>query len=175
MWPFTREKQTEEVTADLAPEVQQFFHDANPEQSNQSILEMTPHQQRVNQVLAKHADYSSELDEYRRKNRPQLVCQINCAELQEQVSKCFKEAKYWSTDPCREQIDRAKQCATLTSDALKRMHYSDCYSVKQCDAIRFIIDRAFVNNFGRYGDEGSEDAIAKFNQELDSYFNQVWK
>lgn len=175
MWPFSKEKDTKDVEKDLSPEVQQFFNKANPEQNQQLILEQTPKQQHVNNVLKNHTQYNQDLDEYRRKNRPSVVCSINCAELQDQVAKCFKNWKFLLTDPCRTEVNRARDCVELQTDALKRMYYDDCYLVKQCDAVRYLIDKAYVDNFGQYGDEGSEGSKEQFLKDLDKYFYKVWK
>lgn len=175
MWPFTREKPTEAVEEDLAPEVQQFFRDNNPEKNHASIFERTPHQQRVNEVMLRHSGYSQELEEYKRQYPLKQAVQINCAELQEAVAACFRDWKVFATDPCRCEVDRAKKGAEVTTDGLKRLHYDECVLVKQCEAIRFLVDKAFVNNFGQFGDDELEQALARFNAELDSAFYKVWK
>ncbi|KAK6204670.1 uncharacterized protein RJT21DRAFT_111234 [Scheffersomyces amazonensis] len=183
MWPFTssNDRDTSELTNQLPNNLKEFFDEVNPEQNHESIFEVSPQQARVNEVLlrtekANHGKYDDVLSKYKLTEKPKKVCSINCSEINQQVMTCFKNFNYASFEtPCTKEIKATTTCIELQKKALKKLHYDQCISIKQCDQIRYVIDKLFTENFGQYGDNVNEETSHKFNNDLDKVFWKVWR
>lgn len=174
MWPFTKE-----TPLDLTPELLEFLDEQTPSHKSKSIFEISPQQQRVNQVLQKHTndDYDYVFDRYKQTEKIPKVATINCAELQEKVLECFRGYNLTAThNQCKDEINKVSSCIEVQAKALKRLYYEDCVDVEQCSKIRYIVDKLFTENFGQYGENlHGEVNVEKFNKEIDGVFYKVWK
>lgn len=175
MWPFTKEKSSDDIAGELPDNLKQFFNDKNPDKKEAG---REAYYQRVQEVLERPQEYSYQFDHYKKEESVQKVTGVNCAEIQNQVVECFKKTGGWSLTTyghCEQEMKNGSRCADIQKDALKRLHYGDCYSEKQCLQIRRVVDELFVRNFGQFGDNVTEDNQAKFNTELDSVFFKIWR
>lgn len=173
MWPFSTDQK--DIAQELPDNLQQFYADHNP--ANKEAGREAFHQQ-VHQVLAQKTAYSFEFEQWKKAETDKKVTGINCAEIQNQVIECFKKTGGWSLTTyghCEQEMKNGTHCVDVQKDALKRLHYSDCHSEKQCMQIRRVVDELFVRNFGQFGDNVTEEAQLQFNQDLDSVFFKIWK
>ncbi|ABN65145.1 predicted protein [Scheffersomyces stipitis CBS 6054] len=180
MWPFTSEKSdSAEIAKELPEDLKQFFTETNPEPNHRSIFEVSPEQKRVNEVLLraeKDKTYSDEFERYKHVENAKKVCSINCAEIQQEVLECFKSWKFAGLEtPCTQEIKRTSQCMEIQKAALKKLYYDDCVSIPQCNQIRYIIDKLFVENFGQLGDNVNDETKAKYAKDLDKVFYKIWR
>lgn len=179
VWPFaSKEKDVEEIKKDLPADLQGFFDEANPK-PHLSIFEPSPKQKLVEQILKDNelkAEYSHELDDYKRQQNPGVVLAVNCSEIRQQMLECVKEWKFMGeVNQCSEYVNKYTACDNIQKDALRHLFYDDCYNVDQCKRIRYAVDLFFVKNFGRYGEEVNEQTKSKFNEDLDKAFYKIWK
>lgn len=180
MWPFTSDKgkETSEITKELPEGLKEFFKKYNPDLQHESVFDISPQQQRVNEILQKHEKnnaYSYEFDLYKQRETRKTVTSVNCAELQQKVVDCFRGWNFTKTTHCSQEMKQNTSCVEIQNDALKRLYYDDCYNTDQCNKIRFIIDKLFTENFGQYGEQTNEENKAKFDQQVDKAFYKIWK
>ncbi|KAK6465804.1 hypothetical protein DFJ63DRAFT_310887 [Scheffersomyces coipomensis] len=183
MWPFTSSsggKDASELTKELPDNLKQFFNEVNPEPNHQSIFEISPHQKRVNEVLKREDDlkrpYDDEFYKYKQTEKAKKACSINCSEVNSQILECFKNWNYTSFDtPCSKEIAATTKCLEVQKNAFKKLHYDECISIKQCNQIRYIIDKMFTENFGQLGNEINDQTHKKFDQDLDKVFWKIWR
>lgn len=175
LW-WNNSKQVDELEKELPDDLKDFFHSNNPEELQKYKYEVSTHEAQVTKKLASlNIPYSSKFDLYKKQNTPRIVGMINCSELESKIIDCFKNMSFTNMDNCSKEIQTNKTCIGVQIDALKRLHYEDCYSIEHCDKIRFIVDHLFVKTFGQYGEEITDATMAKFNNELDSRFDKIWK
>lgn len=166
MWPFSQP----DITKDIPPELRAVFDENNPRPQAGA-----DHQARVEAVLANHDTYSFDLQQYKQHNTLPRVASINCAEIQHAVSTCFQGWSLTDTDPCSTLVKNLSKCVEIQQDALKKLHYHQCYSEKQCGQIRRLVDELFVRNFGQMGDNVTEELKLVFDAEVNKYFEKVWR
>ncbi|ODV67508.1 hypothetical protein HYPBUDRAFT_147838 [Hyphopichia burtonii NRRL Y-1933] len=181
MWPFTSDKgkDTSEITKELPEHLQGFFEEKNPDRKLEGAHEVSPHQNRVNQVLYQHEktnpDYSYQFDNYKRAESAKKVVGINCAELQQKVHECLRGWSFTEANHCNEEIKLSMECMKIQKEGLKKLYYDDCYNEKQCQQIRRVIDQLFVKNFGQFGDQVNEENQSKFNNDINGVFYKIWR
>ncbi|KAG7192559.1 uncharacterized protein KQ657_001658 [Scheffersomyces spartinae] len=179
VWPFgSKEKDVAEIKKELPIDLQEFFDEANPK-PHSSIFEPSPKQKLVEQILLeneKTAQYSHELDDYKRQQNAGVVLAVNCSEIRMQMLECVKQWKFMGEmNQCSDFVNKYSACDKIQKDALKHLFYDDCYKVEQCKRIRYAVDLFFVKNFGRYGEDVNEETKAKFDDDIDKAFYRVWK
>lgn len=185
MWPFGSSnttpnlgKNTEEINKELPPDLQGFFQQENPDKKHERIFTVSPQQLQVNKILEKHKNdpYDDEFNTYKRSQTIKQVAGINCAEIHNLLHECYKNWNWLQPDACIDETRKTSKCLDLQLEALKRLHYNDCYSVKQCKAIRYYVDHFFMKNFGPLGEEVNDDDKAEnYNKDLDGVFYKLWK
>ncbi|CUM47226.1 unnamed protein product [Debaryomyces tyrocola] len=180
MWPFNSNngKDTSEIAEELPDNLKGFFKENNPDLKHETIFDVPPQQKRVNEILHKHQknnEYSFEFDKYKRRETPKKVTSINCAELQQKVIECFRGWTFTLTNQCSQEIKNNSSCIEIQNNALKKLYYDDCYNIDHCTKIRFVIDKLFIDNFGQYGENMTDESKHKFNEEIDKAFYKIWK
>lgn len=184
MWPFSssQDKNHKDLVKELPPELGEFYDSVRPELGKRSVFDASPEQELVDKVLVReqlkrqHQPYNFEFEQYKRTESISKVASINCAEIQQAISDCFANWKITTMDPCTAQVARAKACIAQQKDAFKTLHYNDCYSVEQCNKIRYAIDKAYIDSHGQYGIvDDADDAARQFQRNLRLAFYKVWK
>lgn len=176
-WPFgTGDKDTKELKKELPSELQSFFEKANPQTHKSSAGENSAKDSIVDRILAReHHEYSHDFDAYKREELLKKVTGINCAEIQQAVVDCYQGWSFLSSNHCTDEIRRTTKCMDVQNKALRQLRYESCYNKPQCEQIRILVDMLFVNNFGQYGESMNEETEKKFENEVDSMFDRVWK
>lgn len=170
MWPFS--SSNDEL--DLLPaDIREFYDKADP---TRQVDEKKRKDDRVNALLAKNAhSFSHELEKHKREFRAKKAAAINCAELQEAVLECHKGWLMLSLENCAAPMKRASLCQDTQLHAFSKLRYDQCYSIKHCAQIRYIVDRLFTKNFGQLGENQTDESKQNFERDLDKAFDQAWK
>lgn len=173
MWPFGSQKSNKDVTDELPENLQEFYKEVS---LTAHKLEKDSKDEKVANVLDRqNTQYSFEFDEFKREFLAQKSSAINCAELQAAVLKCYEGWLFFGVDNCSAEIKRGAKCNELQERAFQRLRYNECYSQKQCNAIRYVVDQLFTKNFGQLGENVNEELQVKFEYDLDQVFDRVWK
>lgn len=178
MWPFTSSegKSLDELGKTLPLDLRGFFESVTPDQGQSSVFDATPEDIIVDKVLLREQNkpkvYDYEYERYKQTQTLKQVTSVNCSELQQKVTECFRKG---AINLCNEEIKRAKQCVETQTNALKSLHFQDCISVNQCDKIRFIIDKAYVDSHGQFGETDTPEATAQFAKDVMKAFHKIWK
>lgn len=172
MWPFGSDN-SKDITNELPENLQEFYKEKNPTKHK---LEQNFKDEKVQKVLAKAGQgYTHTFEQYKRDYLAQKASAINCAELQAAVLKCYDGWLFLGIDNCSAQIKTAAKCNEIQERAFHRLRYNECYSERQCGAIRYVVDQLFTKNFGQLGENVNEELQATFERELDAVFDKVWK
>lgn len=178
MWPFSNDKDSAQVSKELPQDLGAFFEQANPETSQQSKFELSPHQKKVNSVLRQRENqpYSHEFDQYKRRETLKSATQVNCAEIQQQVVECLRGWNLTLSNRCETEIKTHTKCVETQTRALKLLFYEDCVDIDQCKKIRYVVDKLFVDNYGQYGEQiDDEDTRMRFDSGVESAFAKIWR
>ena len=178
MWPFSsgKGKDTAELEQEIPGQLQEFFKSENPEKKYEAHLELSNENALVQKTVEKHKNdpYSYEFERYKLEEDTKKVAFVNCAELQAAVIKCLNDWNGTDLSFCEKQIQRNSSCIELQTKALKRLHYESCVSKKQCQQIRYLVDEAFVRNFGQFGQHINDKTREQFVGDVDKSFGEVW-
>lgn len=175
MWPFTSGagKETEELSKELPENLKEFFAEANPAKGR---FEGSPKDEQVDRILAQqNQQYTHEFARYKREELLKKVATINCSELQQAVIDCYQGWLLISANHCSDEIKRAMKCMDVQSRAFKQLRYENCFSEKQCQLMRYVVDKLFTKNFGQFGEHMNEETQLKFDADIDDVFGKVWK
>ncbi|KAM3125612.1 hypothetical protein ACQ2H7_000989 [Candidozyma auris] len=173
MWPFGSSKPEKDVTSELPEELKDFYKEVTP--TKQRVTQDSK-DERVAKILNRQqAHYTHELDQFKRDYSAQKASAINCAELQAAVLKCYEGWSFFGADNCSAEIKRASKCNELQERAFQKLRYNDCYSQRQCSAIRYLVDQLFIKNFGQLGENVNDESQVNFEKDLDNAFEKVWK
>lgn len=175
-WPFTSgDKDTKELEKELPSDLHAFFDKANPQALQTPIGESETKDAIVNRTLARDAkEYSHEFATYKRNELLRKVTGINCAEIQQAVVECYQGWSFLSSNHCTDEIRRTTRCMDVQNKALRLLRYEDCHNKPQCEKMRIIVDMLFVNNFGQFGENMTDETEKQFEQEVDGMFKRVW-
>lgn len=178
MWPFTSDKgkSSDDLVKELPLDLQGFFQSVSPDQGQSSVFDASPEDDIVDKVLLreqkKAKEYDFEFERYKLSQTLKQAASVNCSELQQKVTECFRKG---AMNLCGEEIKRAKQCVEVQTNALKTLHFQDCLSVNQCDKIRYIVDKSFVDSYGQFGETDTPEATAQFSNDVLKAFHKIWK
>ncbi|CUM64271.1 uncharacterized protein PRCAT00001868001 [Priceomyces carsonii] len=180
MWPFTNSnvKETTKITDELPDNLKDFFKKTDLDAKTESIFEPNEKDKIVDAILQEHnksGKYSHDLDMYKRTDSPRKVLSINCAEIQKHVIDCLRGWTLTKTTYCQEEMNNNRDCVDIQRNALKNLYYDSCIDVTQCNKIRYIIDKLFIENFGQYGDNINEASRIKFDRDINNAFYKIWK
>lgn len=176
MWPFgSGDKDASDLAKELPPNLQDFFGNADPATKRAASGE-TLKDEKVAQVLARQPQaYSHQFDAYKRDELLKKAVAVNCAEIQHAVVTCYQGWLLTSANHCTDEIRRATRCTEVQQRALQRLRYADCYSERQCQYMRAMVDRLFTENFGQYGETKNDEAERAFSEGIDAVFERAWR
>ncbi|EGW31764.1 uncharacterized protein SPAPADRAFT_141336 [Spathaspora passalidarum NRRL Y-27907] len=182
MWPFTSSKptegkKTEDINKELPKDLQEFFKQENPDKKHANLFEQSSPQNHIFEVLNKHKDDPKDprLAYYKSSQDINNACAVNCSEIKNQVVECSKQVTWLqSGSPCADIIKAMSACTQIQKTALQTLHFDECYNVKQCQMMRYYVDKIFTENFGQYGSEMNDETRAKFNKDIDDAVYKVW-
>lgn len=176
MWPFgSGDKDAGELAKELPENLQKFFNGADPATKRAASGDALK-DDKVAQVLARQPqEYSHQFDSYKRDELLKKAVAVNCSEIQQAVVACYQGWLLTSANHCTEEIRRATRCTEVQQRALQRLRYDDCYSERQCQYMRTMVDRLFTETFGQYGERKDEAAKKVFGEGVDALFERAWR
>lgn len=176
MWPFgSGDKDAGELAKELPPNLQQFFDRADPATKRAASGDALK-DEKVTQVLARQPqEYTHLFDAYKRDELLKKAVAVNCAEIQEAVVACYRGWLMTSANHCTDEIRRATRCTEVQQRALQRVRYAECYSQRQCQYMRTMVDRLFTEHFGQFGERKDEAAEKAFGEGVDAVFERAWR
>lgn len=180
VWPFTsnKGKETSELVKELPEDLKDFYHQSNPEGKYGPLFEPSVRDEKVNRVLQEHAnnrETSYDFDRYKRRETARVATQVNCAEVQHKVIECIRNWKLMDASHCSHEVKNFNSCVEIQKKAFGMLYYDDCYSIEQCSKIRFVVDKLFTENFGRYAESIGNANTTKFFDDVNNVFDMVWK